>query len=163
MTPRVEPFSRGLELPPPNLLVILADDLGWADLSCYGAPHIRTPNLDRLAESGIRFTDGYAASSTCAPTPVARYTGRYPGRLAGGMAEPIGPPNEIEGIPPGHPTLGSLLKEEGYATAMIGKWHCGFLPWYSPTRVGWDTFFGNFSGVVDYFSKLNNTGRYDLY
>ena len=95
-------------LPKPNLLVILADDLGWADLSAYGAPEIRTPNLDALAASGVRFTDGYSASSVCSPTRFGLYTGRYPGRLAGGLREPIGSPNEIDGIPLDHPTLASL-------------------------------------------------------
>jgi len=147
----------------PNILVILGDDLGWADLSAYGAPTIRTPNLDRLAASGVRFTDAYAASSVCSPTRFGLYTGRYPGRLAGGLQEPIGSPNEIDGIPLDHPTLGSLLKEAGYETALFGKWHCGYLPWFSPTRLGWDTFFGNFSGGIDYFSKINHNGAHDLY
>ncbi|WZU30946.1 Arylsulfatase [Rhodococcus ruber] len=150
-------------LPQPNILAIIADDLGWADLGCYGAPEIRTPNLDRLAASGVRYTDGYSASSTCSPTRFAFYTGRFPGRLAGGLMEPIGNPDEIAGIPSSHPTLGSLLRGAGYRTAMIGKWHCGFLPWFSPTRSGWETFFGNFSGGLDYFSKITYTQEYDLY
>ena len=149
--------------PRPNLLVILADDLGWADLSCYGSSALRTPNLDGLAASGVRFTQGYAASPICSPTRFALYTGRYPGRLEGGLREPISGANEVDGIPPGHPTLASLLKEEGYETALIGKWHCGHLPWFSPTRLGWDEFFGNFSGGLDYFSKINHNGAYDLY
>ena len=147
----------------PNILVILADDLGWADLSCYGAPEIRTPNLDKLAASGVRFTNGYSASSVCSPTRFGLYTGRYPGRLPGGLKEPIAAPNEIDGIPLDHPTLGTQLKGEGYETALIGKWHCGYLPWFSPTRLGWDEFFGNFSGGLDYFSKINHNGAYDLY
>jgi arylsulfatase A-like enzyme len=147
----------------PNLLVILADDLGWADLSCYGAPRIRTPNLDRLAGSGVRFTQSYAASSVCSPTRFGLYTGRHPGRLAGGLEEPIKAPNALHGIPLDHPTLASLLKGAGYGTAMIGKWHCGHLPWFSPTRLGWDEFFGNFGGAVDYFSKLDPGGAYDLH
>jgi arylsulfatase A-like enzyme len=153
----------GKPLPKPNLLVILADDLGWADLSCYGAPTIRTPNLDALATSGVRFTQGYSASSICSPTRFGLYTGRYPGRLAGGLAEPIAAPSPIHGIPIGHPTLASLVRAQGYETSLIGKWHCGYLPWYSPTRVGWDEFFGNFGGGVDYFSKLNTSGKYDLF
>lgn len=150
-------------IPRPNLLVILADDLGWADLSCYGSTAIRTPHLDALAASGVRYTQGYAASPICSPTRFALYTGRYPGRLAGGLKEPISGPNEVDGIPLDHPTLASLLKESGYETALIGKWHCGHLPWFSPTRLGWDEFFGNFSGAIDYFSKLDGRGRYDLY
>jgi arylsulfatase A-like enzyme len=149
--------------PPPNLLVILADDLGWADLSCFGAPTIRTPNLDRLAAWGVRFTQSYSASSVCSPTRFGLYTGRYPGRLAGGLKEPISTPNEIDGIPLDHPTLATLLKGRGYETALIGKWHCGYLPWFSPTRLGWNEFFGNFSGGLDYFSKINHNGAYDLY
>ncbi|MEU8757421.1 sulfatase-like hydrolase/transferase [Streptomyces chartreusis] len=145
----------------PNFLVILGDDLGWADLSSYGAPHIRTPNLDRLARQGVRFTDAYSGSATCSPTRFSLYTGRYPGRTKGGLAEPVG--NRTQGLDPNHPTLASLLKKAGYATALIGKWHCGWLPDYSPTKSGWDEFFGNFGGVLEYFSKLGQLGEYDLY
>ncbi|MGW0706757.1 sulfatase family protein [Streptomyces sp. NPDC002643] len=145
----------------PNFLVILGDDLGWADLSSYGAPHIRTPNLDRLARQGVRFTDAYAGSATCSPTRFSLYTGRYPGRTPGGLAEPIA--NRSQGLDPRHPTLASLLKQAGYATALIGKWHCGWLPDHSPTKSGWDEFFGNFGGVLEYFSKLGQLGAYDLY
>ncbi|WP_327185177.1 sulfatase family protein [Streptomyces sp. NBC_01334] len=145
----------------PNLLVILGDDLGWADLSSYGAPHIRTPNLDRLARQGVRFTDAYSGSATCSPTRFSLYTGRYPGRTKGGLAEPIA--NKTQGLDPNHPTLASLLKKAGYSTALIGKWHCGWLPDYSPTRSGWDEFFGNHGGVLEYFSKLGQLGDYDLY
>lgn len=143
--------------------MILADDLGWGDLSSYGAPSIRTPQLDGLAASGLRFTDSYSASSVCSPTRIGLYTGRYPGRLRGGLQEPIGVPSKQDGIPRGHPTLASLLKGAGYETAMVGKWHCGYLPWFSPTRLGWDEFFGNFAGALDYFSKINQQGDYDLF
>lgn len=145
----------------PNILVILGDDLGWADLSSYGAPHIKTPNLDRLARQGVRFTDAYSGSATCSPTRFSLYTGRYAGRTKGGLAEPIA--NRTQGLDPSHPTLASLLKKSGYATALIGKWHCGFLPDYGPTKSGWDEFFGNFGGVLEYFSKLGQLGDYDLY
>lgn len=145
----------------PNILVVLGDDLGWADLSSYGAPHIRTPNLDRLALQGVRFTNAYSGSATCSPTRFSLYTGRYPGRTPGGLAEPIA--NRAQGLDPNHPTLASLLKKAGYATALIGKWHCGWLPDYSPTKSGWDEFFGNFGGVLEYFSKLGQLGAYDLY
>ncbi|MFF0968870.1 sulfatase family protein [Streptomyces sp. NPDC003703] len=145
----------------PNFLFILGDDLGWADLSSYGAPHIRTPNLDRLAAQGVRFTDAYAGSATCSPTRFSLYTGRYPGRTRGGLAEPIG--DRTQGLDPDHPTVASLLKKAGYATALIGKWHCGWLPDHSPTKSGWDEFFGNFGGALEYFSKLGQLGDYDLY
>jgi arylsulfatase A-like enzyme len=146
----------------PNVLVLLADDLGWADLGCYGSPYIRTPRLDGLAAGGVRFTAAYAAAPVCSPTRFALYTGRYPGRLEGGLQEPISGPDERHGIPPEHPTLASLLRQAGYTTAMVGKWHCGHLPWFGPTKSGWDTFFGNFGGSVDYFSKMTAAGP-DLY
>ena len=145
----------------PNILVIIADDLGASDLSAYGSPHIKTPHLDRLAAQGVRFTQAYSGSSTCSPTRFSLYTGRYPGRLAGGLLEPINAKGV--GLPPEHPTLASLLKKAGYDTALIGKWHAGFLPDFSPTRSGWDLFFGNFAGGLDYFSKINTQGEYDLY
>ncbi|TDC94246.1 twin-arginine translocation pathway signal protein [Actinomadura sp. 7K507] len=156
------PDGRGDRRDRPNVLVILGDDLGWADLGCFGSTHIRTPSLDRLASGGVRFTDGYSAAAVCSPTRFGLYTGRYPGRLRGGLEEPIGTPAEQIGIPPEHPTLASLLKGAGYETAMFGKWHCGFLPWFSPLKSGWDTFFGNMSGAVDYYSKLSSRGL-DLY
>ncbi|MFI0976066.1 sulfatase [Streptomyces sp. NPDC021093] len=146
----------------PNLLFVLADDLGWADLSCFGSPHIKTPNLDRLAAQGVRFTDGYAGSSTCSPTRLSLYTGRYPGRTEAGLEEPIIEKSTV-GLEPTHPTLASLLGRAGYTTSMIGKWHCGFLPDHSPTKSGWDEFFGNFGGALEYYSKLTSDRRYDLY
>ena len=148
---------------PPNLLLILGDDLGWADLGCYGSTTIRTPHLDALARSGVRFTDGYAAGAVCSPTRLALYTGRYPGRLRAGLEEPIDSPDPQLGLPPEHPSLASLLRPRGYATAMFGKWHCGYLPEYSPIKSGWDEFFGNYSGGVDYYSKISYTGAHDLY
>ncbi|MFB7218319.1 sulfatase [Streptomyces sp. NPDC056227] len=160
---RERPFraARGKHSRRPNILFILGDDLGWADLSSYGAPHIRTPNLDRLGREGVRFTDAYSGSATCSPTRFSLYTGRYPGRTKGGLAEPIA--DRSVGLEPTHPTLASLLRGAGYATALIGKWHCGYLPDYSPTKSGWDEFFGNFGGALEYYSKLGLGGEYDLY
>lgn len=157
------PFAAatGRRSPRPNILFILGDDLGWADLSSYGSTHIRTPHLDRLARQGVRFTDAYSGSATCSPTRFSLYTGRFPGRTEGGLAEPIA--DRSVGLDPNHPTLGSLLRDAGYATALIGKWHCGFLPDYSPTRSGWDEFFGNYGGALEYYSKLGSGGEYDLY
>ncbi|MGW1734542.1 sulfatase family protein [Streptomyces sp. NPDC001999] len=160
---RERPFraARGKHSRRPNILFILGDDLGWADLSSYGSPHIRTPNLDRLGRQGVRFTDAYSGSATCSPTRFSLYTGRYPGRTKGGLAEPIA--DRSVGLEPTHPTLASLLRGVGYATALIGKWHCGYLPDYSPTKSGWDEFFGNFGGALEYYSKLGLAGEYDLY
>ncbi|MGC5362346.1 sulfatase family protein [Streptomyces sp. DT24] len=161
--PRERPFraARGKHSRRPNILFILGDDLGWGDLSSYGSPHIHTPNLDRLGRQGVRFTDAYAGSATCSPTRFSLYTGRYPGRTKGGLAEPIA--DRSVGLQPTHPTLASLLRDAGYATALIGKWHCGYLPDYSPTKSGWDEFFGNFGGALEYYSKLGLGGEYDLY
>ena len=148
---------------PPNLVFILADDLGWGDLGCFGSLHIKTPNLDRLAAAGVRFTHAYAGSSTCSPTRVSLYTGRYPGRLSAGLEEPMVTRSEWNGIPADHPTLPSLLVDAGYQTAMFGKWHCGFLPWFSPLRIGFQEFFGNISGAMDYFTHIDPRGAHDLY
>ncbi|MCX5110566.1 sulfatase-like hydrolase/transferase [Streptomyces sp. NBC_00378] len=153
--------ARGKHARRPNILFILGDDLGWADLSSYGSPNIHTPDLDRLGRQGVRFTDAYSGSATCSPTRFSLYTGRYPGRTKGGLAEPIA--DRSVGLEPTHPTLASLLRGAGYATALVGKWHCGHLPDYSPTRSGWDEFFGNFGGALEYYSKLGLGGEYDLY
>jgi len=148
---------------PPHILFILADDLGWADLGCYGSSAIRTPNLDRLAAEGIVFRHGYACSPWCSSTRIGLYTGRYPTRLLAGLEEPLTTHAEGNGIPADHPTLSSLLLAAGYQTAMFGKWHCGWLPWYSPLRIGFQTFFGNLDGAIDYFEHINTVGEADLY
>ncbi len=147
----------------PNIVFIFADDLGWGDLGCYGSLHNNTPRLDALADEGVRFTHAYATSATCSPTRIAFYTGRYPGRLVAGLEEPLVTRDEHHGIPHDHPTLPSLLRDSGYRTAMFGKWHCGWLPWFSPIRSGFETFFGNLDGAMDYFSHIDTAGRHDLY
>ncbi|MGD9752060.1 MAG: sulfatase-like hydrolase/transferase [Acidimicrobiia bacterium] len=154
---------RGGRGPRPDIVFILADDLGWADLGCFGSPSIRTPNLDRLAAEGVRFTHAYAGSSWCSPTRLSLYTGRNPGRLSAGLEEPLRTRADGNGIPAGHPTLPSLLRTAGYGTAMFGKWHCGWLPWYSPLRIGFDVFFGNLDGAMDYFEHIGTLGEPDLY
>ena len=116
----------------PNILFILADDLGYGDLSCYGRPDYRTPNIDRLAGEGLRFTSNYTAAAVCSPTRVALMTGRYPARLPVGLKEPLIYGDNSVGLPPEHPTPASLLKAAGYETALIGKWHLGFLPEHGP-------------------------------
>ena len=120
--------------PPPNIVFILADDLGYADLSCYGRREFRTPNIDRLAAAGLRFTQAYANSAVCSATRTALITGRYQYRLAVGLEEPLGGSSQRRnvGLPPTHPTLPSLLKKAGYSTTLIGKWHLGWLPDYGP-------------------------------
>ena len=150
----------------PNIVFILADDLGYADLSVYGRREYETRNIDGLARQGMRFTQAYSNSSVCSPTRFALITGRYQYRLRGGLEEPIRGPSDAVGLPPSHPTLPSLLKRAGYATALFGKWHLGFLPDYSPLKSGYDEFFGNFGGAVDYFSHRSDnaqSGSKDLY
>jgi arylsulfatase A-like enzyme len=136
----------------PNVLFILADDLGYGDLSCYGRPDYRTPVLDRFAHEGIKFTSAYAAAPVCSPTRCAYVTGRYPQRLAVGLEEPLKPKDRHLGLDPGHPTVASLLKSTGYETALVGKWHLGWKPEFGPNRHGFDEFFGVLSGTVDYFT-----------
>lgn len=142
----------------PNFLFILTDDLGWGDLSSYGAPGYPTPEIDGLARDGLSFTDAYAGSCVCSPTRISLYTGRYPGRLRGGLYEPIAAPTADAGLPPDQPTLASLLSAAGYETAMFGKWNAGFLPWFGPVKSGWAEFFGNYGPALDYFSHRGYAG-----
>jgi arylsulfatase A-like enzyme len=137
----------------PNVLFVLADDLGYGDLSCYGRPDYRTPVLDELARSGIKFMSAYAAAPVCTPTRCAYITGRYPQRLPVGLEEPltIDSPTDA-GLPPNHPTIATLLKTIGYETALVGKWHLGWKPEFGPNRHGFDEFFGILSGAADYFT-----------
>lgn len=151
---------------PPNIVFILADDLGYADLSCYGRREYRTPNIDALAAQGLKLTHGYANSSICSPTRCALVTGRYQYRLAAGLHEPIPRNAGALGLPPGHPTLPSLLRALGYRTALIGKWHLGTAPECSPLRHGYDHFFGIHGGAADYFTHefaVPPTGQSELY
>ncbi len=143
----------------PNILFILADDLGWADLGVYGQTGFATPHLDRLAGQGVRFTQAYANSAVCSATRFALITGRYQYRLRGGLEEPIAGAGQGQGLPPAHPTLPSLLRDAGYDTALIGKWHLGRPPEYGPQKSGYDRFFGNLSGVVDYFTHKPGVGE----
>jgi hypothetical protein len=109
---------------PPNIIFILADDLGYADVSCYGRRDFTTPNIDRIAARGMRFLQGYANSAVCSASRLALITGRYQYRLRLGLEEPLVGHPEV-GLPPEHPTLPSLLKKAGYGTTLIGKWHLG--------------------------------------
>src|SRR5262245_10233304 len=137
----------------PNVLFILADDLGYGDLSCYGRPDYQTPVLDGLARQGLRFTSAYAAAPVCTPTRCAYITGRYPQRLPVGLAEPLTASSPLDlGLPPDHPTIASRLKASGYDTSLVGKWHLGWKPEFGPNRHGFDEFFGVLSGAVDYFT-----------
>jgi arylsulfatase A-like enzyme len=150
----------------PNILFILADDLGWGDLSVYGQTDFRTPNLDKLAAQGLRLTQHYSNSAVCSATRFGLITGRYQYRLRGGLEEPIAGASDTIGLPPAHPTLPSLLKQAGYRTALIGKWHLGSLPTFGPLKSGYDSFYGNYGGAIDYFTHKPGVGpnvKEDLY
>jgi len=150
----------------PNIVFIVADDLGFADLGCYGGRVPVSPVLDGLAANGLRFTQGYANSPVCSPTRFALMTGRYQYRLRGAAEEPINSKSRGSttlGLPPEHPTLPSLLKAAGYRTALAGKWHLGYPPAFGPLRSGYGEFFGPMSGGVDYFTHRDSRGTHDLF
>ena len=156
--------------PRPNFVFIVADDLGHADLGCYGGRDAQfgpvSPVLDGLAARGVRFTQGYANSPVCSPTRFGLITGRYQYRLRGAAEEPINSKSRGSstlGLPPSHPTLPSLLKDAGYRTALVGKWHLGYPPHFGPLRSGYEEFFGPMSGGVDYFSHCDSRGTHDLW
>lgn len=127
----------------PNIVVIFCDDLGYGDLSCFGHPTIKTPNLDRMAAEGVRLTQFYSASPVCTPSRAALMTGRLP--IRSGMCSDkrrVLFPNSGGGIPASEVTLAEGLKKQGYATACVGKWHLGHLPQFLPTSNGFDSYFG---------------------
>jgi arylsulfatase A-like enzyme len=151
---------------PTNFIFILADDLGYADLGCYGGRAPVSPNIDRMAAEGLRFMRGYANSAVCSPTRFALATGRYQYRIRGAAEEPIGSAmrgDKVIGLPPEHPTLASQLSAAGYRTALIGKWHLGFPPTFSPLKSGYHEHFGPLSGGVDYFTHQDSFGTHDLF
>jgi arylsulfatase A-like enzyme len=150
----------------PNFVFILADDLGYADLGCYGARADVAPNLDRMAAGGLRFTDGYSNSPVCSPTRFALMTGRYQYRLRGALDEPLagGARGRTDlGLPPEMPTLPSLLRDAGYTTGLVGKWHLGYPPHFGPRKSGYMEHYGPLGGGIDYFSHRDRGGVHDLY
>jgi len=123
----------------PNFIVIFADDQGYQDMGCFGSPKIKTPNMDRMAKEGMKFTDFYSASSICSPSRAALLTGCYPPRV--GVTTVLFPRDKV-GLNPAETTVAELLKARGYATACVGKWHLGHLRQFLPTNHGFDTYFG---------------------
>ena len=123
----------------PNIVYIFADDLGYGDLSCYGAKDINTPNIDQIAKEGIKFTEFYSASSVCSPSRAALLTGRYPQRMG---INTVFFSESFTGIPDKEITIPEILKEKGYATGIVGKWHLGHHSKYLPLQHGFDEYFG---------------------
>lgn len=145
----------------PNIVFIMADDMGYADASCYGRRDFTTPNIDRLAAEGMRFLQGYANSAVCSATRTALITGRYQYRLRVGLEEALANNRDV-GLPPDHPTLPSLLRKAGYGTTLIGKWHLGVPPKFGPLKSGYEHFYGHINGAIDYFNH-GIGGRGDLW
>lgn len=149
----------------PNIVLITADDLGYGDLSSYGRADFQTPQLDRLAAQGTRFTQAYSIAPICTPTRVGLMTGRYPARHPVGLREPLtlSPGDSRLGLEPLPPTLPALLKSAGYTNGLFGKWHLGAQPQFHPNRHGFDEFFGPLGGAVDYVSHVDPAGEHDLF
>jgi arylsulfatase A-like enzyme len=161
--PGVAAQSRSATGAKPNIVLIITDDVGYGDIGSYGAPDIRTPNIDSLARDGIRLTDFYANGSTCSPTRTALISGRYQQRYA--IENPLGSAETVgeRGLFATGRSLPQLLKNSGYATALVGKWHLGYVPQQSPKAHGFDYFFGFKSGFIDYYMHTGGDGRPDLF
>jgi len=137
--------------PRPNVVLIMMDDLGYGDLGSYGAPDVRTVNIDRLAREGVRLTDAYANGQVCSPTRAALISGRYPQRFGIERAITVLRADSGIGLPVTGTSLPALLKTNGYATGLIGKWHLGYERHFGPHVHGFDEFFGFLAGAHDYY------------
>ena len=136
----------------PNIVMFMTDDQGYGDLSCMGSTDFRTPHLDQLAASGVRFTSWYANSPVCSPSRASLLTGRYPGNA--GVRSILAGHRTASGLPASVPSLATALKKAGYQTAMYGKWHLGLAPGSRPEDHGFDEWFGFMAGCVDYYSHI---------
>ena len=145
----------------PNIILFLTDDLGYGDLGCYGVRDIHTPNIDRLAKEGVRFTQCYSNGPVCTPTRAGLMTGRYQQRA--GLEWALGPGQKGRGLTSEHVTVATRLKDAGYRTALCGKWHLGYEPENGPNRHGFEEFYGILSGNVDHYSHREINGEPDLY
>ena len=143
----------------PNVIVIMTDDQGYGDLGCMGSKDLKTPNIDALAESGVRFTSMYSASPVCSPSRASLLTGRYPCRA--GVRAILAGHRRASGLTPKVPTLATALKKEGYATGICGKWHLGLKDECRPNSNGFDEFSGFLAGCLDYYSHIFYYGMSD--
>ncbi len=137
----------------PNVVLVLMDDLGYGDLGSYGAPDVRTPNIDRLAREGVRLTDAYANGAVCTPTRAALISGRYQQRVGLEGVLTGMPADRQLGLPATGTSLPALLKASGYATGLLGKWHLGWRPEFGPNAHGFDEFYGFLSGAHSYYTS----------
>tara|TARA_R110000868_G_scaffold279751_1_gene539804 strand:- start:108 stop:1478 length:1371 start_codon:yes stop_codon:yes gene_type:complete len=147
----------------PNIVFIMADDLGYGDLSCYGRPDFTTPNTDMLAANGVRLLQAYSNSPVCSATRTALMTGQYQYRHRVGLEEPLLNSRKLLGLPTDIPTLPSLLKSVGYTTTLLGKWHLGLLPDFGPLKSGYDHFYGLRGGIIDYYTHATSAKELDLW
>lgn len=145
----------------PNVVLIITDDVGYGDFGAYGVTDIKTPHVDRLAREGVKLTDFYAAP-TCTPTRASLMTGRYQQRVALEQALPSMGPRDRGLLPTGR-SLPQLLKNNNYATGLIGKWHLGWKPEFGPNEHGFDYFFGFKSGAIDFYTHESANGTEDLF
>ena len=150
------------EVSPPNFVIVMADDLGYGDLSTFGG-WIDAPNLDRMAAEGLVFTDFHSNGAVCSPTRAALMTGRYQQRAGVPIVvfAPESRPTHIDGLQDVEYTFAEMLRRQGYSTGIVGKWHLGYYPKYNPVRHGFDIFTGYVSGNVDFFSHVDGAGRFD--
>jgi len=145
----------------PNFVLIMADDLGYGDVGCYGNTVIRTPHIDALAAGGLRFTDYHSNGAVCSPTRAALMTGRYQQRCNVEQVITVAPEWRQKGMPLAETTLAEALKPAGYRVGIFGKWHLGYRPKFNPVRQGFDEFVGYVSGNVDYHSHVDGAGYAD--
>ncbi len=138
-------------MPATNVVVFCCDDLGYGDLGCYGAEY-ETPNVDSLAETGVRCTDWHGGAPVCSPSRASLLTGRYPANA--GVRDNVGPDLDMPGLPADQPTLSSVLRDAGYRTGAFGKWHLGGAADTRPGAHGFEDFFGHVAGCVDYYSHV---------
>ena len=145
----------------PNIVFILADDLGYGDIGCYGSTVNRTPHLDRLAAGGTRFTDFHSNGPMCSPTRAAFLTGLYQNRFGRRFESALSGVRRDAGLPLSAVTIAEVLKQAGYATGMFGKWHLGYEAPYLPTNQGFDEFRGLVSGDGDHHTQIDRSGNED--
>ena len=151
-------WAHGANSAPPNVVVILADDLGYCDSELYGCDTVSTPNIKRIADEGVLFTDGYVSSPVCSPSRAGLLTGRYQQRFGLEFLPQTGPESD-DGFPVDEVTLADALKGAGYVTGMVGKWHLGSKDKFNPINQGFDEFFGMNPGGTDYLDPTRDDAR----